>query len=647
MTDRHWLGRAALITVQALVLQGLALASPGVERSPGEWVDVPRVIAVGDLHGSYDKAVRLLQGAGLVDEDLHWSGGEQHLVLAGDMLDRGTGDRPLMDFMRRLQEESEAAGGRVHALLGNHEAMNLMRDLRYVNPLSNQDWAEDEDSGERKAAWKTYSRARRGRDTKENLAEAFQEKYPPGYFARLRSFNLDGEYGAWLLGLPAVVKVNNVIYVHGGLTFETATLGIDEINRQLTDNLRQHLEARKALEQRNVVSPLMSYGEILWVAREGLRNAEQVSPALGKAARKFVETAESPLIGSGGPLWYRGNSFEDERIEREMLERSLELLGAKAMVVAHSPTPSKKITSRFHGQLYRVDHNIGQSEELQALVVGTEEVMVLVADTQQTVQPEIELPIGRVVPKGKVVLSEPDQQQYLRLAEVADWRYLGRGSTRPRLLDLQMDGLLQRGIFKTVENGENPSPEMATDRYQHEVAAYRLDRQLGLNMVPVAVIRDLDGQQGSLQTWVEGAVDLAAAREYNLDLFDAAVISDQLTQGEIFDALIGNQDRDLEDILCRVGSHELFLIDHSKAFSSSTEIEWEEDKSVRLDPELSAALQTLDRESLQENLGDLISEGQIEAVLERRDKILDFVVTADGETATDTVTAESGTSGTP
>ena len=148
----------------------LAVALPAVTRAdeqpaPGAWTGAPKIVAVGDLHGSYDKAMRLLEAAGLLDEDLHWAGGEQHLVVAGDMLDRGAGDRPVMDFMRRLQEESEAAGGRVHALLGNHEAMNLMRDLRYVNPLSNKDWAEDEDPGERKAAWKTCSIRSRGRDT--------------------------------------------------------------------------------------------------------------------------------------------------------------------------------------------------------------------------------------------------------------------------------------------------------------------------------------------------------------------------------------------------------------------------------------------------------------------------------------------------
>lgn len=645
MKKRQSIGRMAVVVLPALLCQSLVWASPGIERSPGEWVDVPRVIAVGDLHGSYDKAVRLLQGAELVDEDLHWSGGEQHLVIAGDMLDRGADDRPLLDFIRRLQEEAKAAGGRVHALLGNHEAMNLMRDLRYVSPLSYQDWVADEDAKERKAAWKTYSRIRKGRDSKENLAESFQEKYPAGYFGRLRGFDADGEYGIWLLGLPAVVKINGVIYVHGGLNLETATLGIDEINRQLSDSLRRHLEAREALEARGVVSPLLTYGEILWVAREGLRNAGQISEALSQAAQSFVETAESQLIGSRGPLWYRGNSFEDERIEREMLERSLELLGARAIVVAHSPTPSKKITSRFHGQLYRVDHNIGQSEELQALVVGTEEVMVLVADTQQTVQPETELPIGRVEPQPEVELPDIDQQKYLEQAEVVDWRYLGRGSTRPRLLDLQLDGLGQRGIFKTVENGENPGPETATDRYQHEVAAYRLDRQIGLGMVPVAVIRELDGQQGSLQTWVEGAVDMAAAEEYGLDLFDTDGVGEQLVRADVFDALIGNRDRSADDILRRVGRPELYLIDHSKAFSTSAEIDWEE--SVSVDPSLSAALRALDRDWLQQSLGDLISDGQIEAVLERRDMILDLVVTAEEETDSEKVAAESRAGGSP
>ena len=119
-----------------------------------------RVVAFGDLHGSYDKLLRLLQGASLVDSDLRWTAGSDHLVVAGDFLDRGVGDRPMMDLLLRLQHESEKAGGRVHVLLGNHEVMNLVRDTRKVNPEAYRDFAAEETPAERQAAWAGFARAR-------------------------------------------------------------------------------------------------------------------------------------------------------------------------------------------------------------------------------------------------------------------------------------------------------------------------------------------------------------------------------------------------------------------------------------------------------------------------------------------------------
>ena len=101
----------------------------------------------------------MLIGAGLVDSDLTWSGGEDHLVITGDFIDRGVGDRPLMDLLRKLQSESSAAGGRVHVLLGNHEVMNLLRDNRYVNPKTYNSFREDERKEVRKRAWRAFSAA--------------------------------------------------------------------------------------------------------------------------------------------------------------------------------------------------------------------------------------------------------------------------------------------------------------------------------------------------------------------------------------------------------------------------------------------------------------------------------------------------------
>jgi hypothetical protein len=632
MNHRTLMTLVAVLTLPAVAQPGVTAAAEG--QAPGTWTGVSKVIGIGDLHGSYDKAIRVLQAADLLDEDLRWIGGAQHLVVVGDFVDRGVGDRALMDLFRRIQPESEAAGGRVHVLLGNHEVMILMRDHRYVNAESYRAWADEEKKADRRAAWRIFSNSATGSADGALTRDEFEKKFPPGYFARQKSLDRDGEYGQWLLGLPTTVKINDVVFVHGGVTVETAALGVDEINRQLQKLLKRHLEAREVLENRGVITPLMTFREIFWIAKSGVDQANRLPWPLRGAVQALYDSAQSPLLGETGPLWYRGGALLDERIERDMLVRALELMDAKAIVVAHSPTQGKRITSRFHGQLFRIDHNISGSENLQALVVESEEIMVLDASKGQTTQAVSELPTGRFDPRAAAEMPDSVLQEFLTQAEIVDSRYLGRGTTRPRLLGLEMGGQQRRGIFKTVENGENPSPGEATDRFQHEVAAYRLDRELGLNMVPVTVFREIDGERGSLQSWVEGAVDREAAGAYDLELFDTDAMRRQLEQGEVFDALIGNFDRGPDDHLCLVNRARLKLIDHSKAFSTSPELPGEEDSSRAVDPQLLAELRSLDRESLGELLGDLISDRQIEALLLRRDRILDRLSTASADTLT-------------
>lgn len=622
--------KLSLLVALSIAIPGIARpAAAGEEYALAEWSGVSRVTAVGDLHGSYEKAIRLFQGAGLIDDDLRWIGGEQHLVTAGDLLDRGPGDRELMDLMMRLQRESREAGGRVHVVLGNHESMNLLRDRRYVNPRSLAAWAEDETAKERKTALRQYANSRPGSDARSKINSDFQYEFPPGFFARQQSLDLDGVYGKWLLTLPTVVKINGVVYVHGGITVETAAAGIEGINGGVTDNLRRHLEARRVLESKGIVTPFMDYGEIRQVAKSGIKNASRLPPELLKAAQDIEETSTGLFLGSGGPLWYRGNSFEDERIEQEMLERSLELLGARAMVVAHSPTSSKKITSRFHGKLFKVDHNIGESDRLQALVVEAEDIVVIDASSELKMMPVRELPTGNHRPRDPAVLSDRDLRELLAEAEILGSRPLGRGSTRPELLELKKNGTSQRGIFKSVEVEEIVDGKTIVDRYQHEMAAYRLDRALGLNMVPVTVLRAIEGQTGSVQEWVEGAIDREAAEAYELDLFSSSEVADQLARGRIFDLLIGNAGRKPNDILCLIGKQRVYFIDHSRAFTTSTEIDWLEEGAMSVDPNLVEAIERLDRPSLIQELGELIDEKQIDALLVRRDKILEQLMGRD------------------
>jgi len=626
MRYRQSIPLPAILVLLVLTGPGLIAAKPAPDQvSQYEWMEVTRVVAIGDLHGSYEKALRILKAAGLIDDDLRWIGGEEHLVITGDVLDRGTGGRELMDLIRRLQDEAQTAGGYVHMLLGNHEAMNLMRDLRYVNPEAYQAFAEEEKKADRKAALKSYLASRPRNANREVATNEFEKKYPPGYFARQQSLNPDGEYGQWLLGLPAIVKINDVIYMHGGLTEEIAELGVDETNRRLQSDLRGHLESRGVLERRGIIAPWMEYVDILWVRQQGREQADELSEDLRLAIGGLVGTADSLMLGERGPLWYRGGSHEDERIERDSLERTLELMSVRAIVVAHSPTAGREITSRFQNRLFRIDHDISSSEALQALVVEGDDIMVLDASTGRAIEAPMELPIGKLDPLAAEVWSDGDLESFLAQAEVVASRDLGRGSTRPRLLEMEQEGKKRRGIFKTVSIDGELGPESPADRYEHEVAAYLVDRKLELGLVPVCVLRELDGEQGSLQAWVEDAVDQESATVYELEFFERDWVKARIAEGVVFDALIGNSDRGADDILCPVAGDKLFLVDHSKAFSTSKDIGWEAERTVSIEPSLIAALEDLDQDALEQDLGKLLSADQIEALLERRDQILEHV----------------------
>ncbi len=119
--------------------------------SAGEWhfSGVERVVAISDIHGDYDAMVTTLGVASVIDEGLKWVGGDTHLVITGDLLDRGPDSRQVMDLVMRLEGEAVAAGGRVHQLIGNHEVMNIAGDLRYVVMQEYAAFADEESEQER------------------------------------------------------------------------------------------------------------------------------------------------------------------------------------------------------------------------------------------------------------------------------------------------------------------------------------------------------------------------------------------------------------------------------------------------------------------------------------------------------------------
>jgi len=91
------------------------------------------VYAIADLHGDYDQAIAVLRLCGLIAADGSWAGGNATLVQTGDLVDRGPDSLKVLELFRTLRRQAAQAGGRVVTLLGNHEALNLEGDFRYVN----------------------------------------------------------------------------------------------------------------------------------------------------------------------------------------------------------------------------------------------------------------------------------------------------------------------------------------------------------------------------------------------------------------------------------------------------------------------------------------------------------------------------------
>jgi len=177
----------------------------------------PRLVAIGDLHGDFEATRAVFRLAGAIDETDRWVGKDLVVVQTGDQLDRGDGERKILDLLERLTEEARAAGGALHVLNGNHELMNAAGDLRYVTAGGFVDFAELP-----------------GLDLKDPRAAGA----PPAMRGRLLAFAPGGPYARKLAARPVVLIVGDSVFAHAGVLPEHVRRGIDEINAQTQRWLR-------------------------------------------------------------------------------------------------------------------------------------------------------------------------------------------------------------------------------------------------------------------------------------------------------------------------------------------------------------------------------------------------------------------------
>jgi hypothetical protein len=186
------------------------------------------------------------------------------------------------------------------------------------------------------------------------------------------------------------------------------------------------------------------------------------------------------------------------------------------------------------------------------------------------------------------------------------------GVTHPMHAFFVPGGLVAGVAFKPLPPGRQSG---YYESYKSEIAAYILDKMLGLGMVPPTVERKYKGDVGSAQLWVEHcrllkAVDTSQAP-------DLAAWNRQVYRQRIWDNLIGNIDRNQGNLLID-DSWNLVLIDHSRAFTSTPRLPYQ---MTRIDRELYARLQALTQKDVERQLGDLLPDGA-GPLLNRRNMIL-------------------------
>jgi hypothetical protein len=350
----------------AAALTAALLTWPGVHAQKSA---PPRVVAIGDIHGDYKAFIGILEAAGLADSSGTWSGGTAVLVQTGDYFDRGPDIKKLLDFLRGLESSAAPSGGSVHILLGNHEAMNLLGEVRDVNPAAYDAFAGSEADKRRERAFRDYlaigdARERalgsRPEPYREKNREKWLDAHPKGYIEYQAAMQADGEYGGWLRQRQAVIRIGDTVFLHAGINPADPPSSLEDLNRILASEIRKFDTARKYMVDDGLILPFFSLEETVEAARveaAGLKGHQLVAPNRHHVdmINAVLAIGTSPLLTSEGPLWFRGFDTWTEEDGRPLMQRLLSRYGAQRFVTAHSIQNTGRIVSRFGGREFLID----------------------------------------------------------------------------------------------------------------------------------------------------------------------------------------------------------------------------------------------------------------------------------------------------
>ncbi len=390
---------------------------------PGVAAHAARIVAVGDIHGEIDGFDSVLRAAALIDEDGRWVGGDAILVQTGDVTDRGPRVREVMDRLRSLEEQAPAQGGRVVALLGNHEFSNLTHlfdESSTPARVYKEIWAAFAavDSKRRQRAayrkWLGWYQRYPGCVKQPNYAwvedrAAWSEDHPPGFVEYIEAISATGEYGRWLRGLDLAVEVDGAIFLHGGISPQLVERGfrsVTAINEAGERALATLDDDRRHLIEEQVILSFSTLWETHCAMFVEMARLELDGKPKALARRAELEELNSRLPGmagwfptqTDGPLWYRGLATAEEAELSPKLDAILDAFGAKRIAVGHTPQMGG-IRSRFGGRVFLLDTAMAYPElggRAAALEIDGDRVMAVYPDGRM---PIAEKPVAEPAPE--------------------------------------------------------------------------------------------------------------------------------------------------------------------------------------------------------------------------------------------------------
>jgi hypothetical protein len=310
------------ILLLLMLVHSVACAAP-VEVDPYHWTGVDRLVAVGDIHGDYENYLAILEAAGLVDKRGKWAAGETHFVQTGDIPDRGPDTLKIIEHLDKLAKQARKKGGQVHSLIGNHEAMNVYGDLRYV---TTEEFAAFAKKGSDSLVDRYYELVMQDLQARDpdafaalpgNYREEWNKTHPPGWVEHRQAWdpawNPEGELAERTMSSKVAIQINDMIFLHGGLSGFYCQNSLQSLTDMVVDKLKNYDPANTGI-----------------------------------------------LEDPNGPLWYRGLSGRFPEATPETVAAILDNHKAGHIVVGHTPTGGA-IFTRYDSAVIQIDTGLSRA----------------------------------------------------------------------------------------------------------------------------------------------------------------------------------------------------------------------------------------------------------------------------------------------